>query len=84
MRPLIAILLLLTAAASTAVVLTRSPRRQVFAMSANGLVLSVLFETLCAPDVALAEIVIGGVALPLLFFVVLASARMARSPGSRV
>lgn len=83
MRPLITLLLLFAAAGGTAVVLTRSPRRQVLAMSANGLVLSVLFEVLQAPDVALAEIAIGALALPLMFFVILASVRMERSrPGS--
>jgi energy-converting hydrogenase B subunit D len=72
------LLLLLAAAGGTAVVLTRSPRRQVFAMAANGLILALLFETLQAPDVALAEIVIGAAALPLMFLVILASARMDR------
>jgi len=80
MRILMTLLLLLAAAGGTAVVLTRSPRRQVFAMAANGLILALLFETLQAPDVALAEIVIGAVALPLMFLVILASARMDRAP----
>ena len=75
-----ALLLLLAAAAGAAVVLTRSPPRQVFAMAANGLILAVLFEILQAPDVALAEIVIGAVALPLMFLVILASSRMDRAP----
>ena len=73
------LLLLFAAAGGTAVVLTQSPRRQVLAMLANGLVLSLLFETLQAPDVALAEIVIGALALPLMFFVILARVRMERS-----
>lgn len=80
MKPLIAWLLLLVAAAGTAVVLSRSPQRQVFAMSANGLTLAMLFMALQAPDVAFAEIVVGAVALPLMFFVILASARMDRVP----
>ena len=40
-------------------------------MGANGLILALLFETLQAPDVALAQIIIGTVALPLMFFVIL-------------
>ena len=79
MKALMAVSLLLTAMAGTAVVLSRTPQRQVFAMGANGLILSLLFETLQAPDVALAEIVIGTVALPLMFFIILASTRMDRS-----
>lgn len=83
MKALIAVLLLLAAAAAAAVVLTRSPRRQVFAMAANGLILSLLFEALQAPDVALAEIVVGTAALPLLFLVTLASVRIDRSARAR-
>ena len=76
MKAYITALLLLTAMAGTGVVLSRSPRRQVFAMSANGVILSLLFVGLQAPDAAFAEIVVGAAALPLLFFVVLASTRM--------
>lgn len=76
MKAYITVLLLLTAVAGTGVVLSRSPRRQVFAMSANGVILALLFMGLQAPDAAFAEIVVGATALPLLFFVVLASTRM--------
>ena len=76
MTVLIVLLLLLTAVAGTGVVFAASPRRQVFAMSANGLVLALFFVALQAPDAAFAEIVVGAAALPLLFFVVLASTRM--------
>jgi uncharacterized MnhB-related membrane protein len=79
---LIAALLLLTAVTGGAVALSRVPRRQVFAMSASGFVLSLLFMALQAPDVALSEIAVGTVVLPLLFLVALASIRMDRSaPG---
>jgi len=71
---------LLLAATGTGVVLTRTPRRQVLALSVNGLVLALLFMALQAPDVAFAEIVVGAAAVPLLFLVVLASIRMDRSP----
>ncbi|MBE7209971.1 MAG: DUF4040 domain-containing protein, partial [Gluconacetobacter diazotrophicus] len=59
-----------------AVALTRVPRRQVMAMAANGLALTLLFMVLQAPDVAIAEIAVGSVAIPLLFLVVLASVRV--------
>jgi uncharacterized MnhB-related membrane protein len=61
-------------------VLTRTPLRQVVALSVNGMVLALLFMALQAPDVAFAEIVVGAAAVPLLFLVVLASIRMDRSP----
>jgi len=80
MSALIAALLLLLAGTGTGVVLTRNPRRQVLALSANGLVLAVLFMALQAPDVAFAEITVGAAAVPLLFLVVLASVKMDRSP----
>ncbi len=80
MTILLGLLLMLTAAAGTGVVLSRTPRRQVMAMAVNGLVLSLLFMALQAPDVAFAEIAVGSVALPLLFLVVMASVKMDRKP----
>jgi len=76
----IAILLLLVAAAGAGIVFTRTPRRQVLAISVNGFALALLFMALQAPDVAFAEIAAGGVAVPLLFLTVLASMKMDRSP----
>ena len=80
MSLLISVLLVLAALSGTGVALSRRPRRQVMAMTANGLVLSLLFMALQAPDVAFAEIAVGAGALPLLFLVALASVRMDRSP----
>ena len=76
MSLLLAVLLLLTAAAGAGIALSRSPRRQVLAMAANGVVLSLLFLALQAPDVALAELAVGAAAVPVLFLVVLASIRI--------
>lgn len=78
MRLLVPLLLLMTAASGAGVALSRTPHRQVMAIAANGLVLSLLFMSLQAPDVAFAEIAVGTVALPLLFLVALASVRMER------
>lgn len=69
-------LLGLTALAGLLVVLSRDPKRQVYALCANGLVLSLLFFALQAPDVALSEIAIGTLVTPLLFLVALAAAAM--------
>ena len=80
MSLMIALLLLLAAAAGAGVALSRTPRRQVLAMMANGLVLALLFMVLQAPDVALSELAVGTAAVPLLFLVVLASIRMDRAP----
>ena len=84
MRLLILVTLVLAGLCGAGVVFARTPQRQVFAMGANGLVLSLLFMALQAPDVAFAELIIGAAALPLMFFVVLASTKMNRgSPDSK-
>lgn len=79
MSVLVSLLFLLVGATGTGVALSRVPRRQVMAMAANGLALSLLFMALQAPDVAFAELAVGTAALPLLFLVVLASVRVRRA-----
>ncbi len=76
MAVLLAALLLFAAASGLGVVLTRDPGRQVFALAINGLVLSLLFFALQAPDVALSEFTVGTVAVPLLFLATLAAVRI--------
>lgn len=73
MNWLIGIVLLASAASGFLVVQSRVPRRQVYALCANGLVLAVLFFVLQAPDVAYSEIAVGMVIVPLLFLVTLAA-----------
>jgi energy-converting hydrogenase B subunit D len=58
------VLLVLVAGGGTAVVLTRDPLRQALVAGVFGLLLGVLFFAFQAPDVALSQIVIGGLALP--------------------
>ena len=82
MTVLVAALLLLVAATGLGVVLSRDPRRQVFALAGNGLALSLLFLVLQAPDVALSEIVVGTAATPLLFLAALVAIRIERSRKS--
>ncbi len=53
-------------AGAPAVVTTRDPLRQVVSLSWYGLMLAVLFFAYAAPDVALAQVAVGAVALPLL------------------
>jgi uncharacterized MnhB-related membrane protein len=76
MTPLQIGLYLLTGLAGAAVVLTREPRRQAIMMGFNGLVLALLFMVLQAPDVAYSELAVNTVALPFLFLVTLAAARI--------
>ena len=75
MTPLVVVALLAVAAAGTAVVFTRDPLRQAMVASLFGIVLGILFFVLQAPDVALSEIVVGAVALPLMVLLALAKVR---------
>jgi uncharacterized MnhB-related membrane protein len=50
---------------ATAVVLTRDPVRQAIVLSAYGVTLGILFMVLQAPDVALSQIAVGTVVVPL-------------------
>jgi len=67
-------LLLLIAIAGAAVVRTRDVTNQVLALGFYGLLLALMFFVFQAPDVALSQITVGAVALPLM--VMLAIARM--------
>lgn len=65
-------LLVLVAAGATLVVLTRRPVRQVVMVSGYGLLLTLLFFSLQAPDVALSMLTVGTVLLPLILLLSLA------------
>lgn len=67
--------LLAVAAGGTAVVVTRDPTRQVIVTGFFGLLLGILFFVFQAPDVALSQIVVGGVALPVMVLLTLAKLR---------
>lgn len=64
--------LLLVAVAGAGVVRTRDPLQQSIAVSFYGLTLALLFFLHQAPDVALSQIVVGAVALPLMILLALA------------
>jgi len=70
-----AVALVLVAIAGTAVALTRDPTRQVLVTGFFGLLLTILFLVFQAPDVALSQIVVGGIALPLMVLLTLAKLR---------
>lgn len=63
------------AVTATAVVLTRDPAKQAVGISFYGLVMTLMFFTFQAPDVALSQIVIGAVALPLMILLALTKIR---------
>jgi energy-converting hydrogenase B subunit D len=58
-----------------AVVLSRDPLRQTIVLGAYGLLLAVLFMTFQAPDVALSQIVISMVGLPLMILLAISKIR---------
>jgi len=70
-----AVLLVLVGAAGTFVALAREPLRQAILAGIFGLMLALLFFALQAPDVALSQIVVGGVALPAMVLLALAEVR---------
>lgn len=64
--------LIFLALAGTAVVLTRDPKRQIFVAAIYGGIQTILFYLLQSPDVALSELAVGTVAIPLLVLATLA------------
>jgi energy-converting hydrogenase B subunit D len=76
-------LLVLVAVGGTAVVLVRDPLRQAIVASVYGLLLGLLFFAFQAPDVALSQIVVGSVALPLMIVLTLAKLNRLRGPDQR-
>lgn len=70
-----ATLLILVGAGGLAVVLTREPLHQALVVGAYGLLIALLFFVFQAPDVALSQIVVSTVALPLMILLALAKVR---------
>ena len=75
MKPLQAALFVLIAVGGTGVVLMRDPLRQALLVGVYGLLLALLFFVLQAPDVALSQIVVSTVALPVMILLALAKIR---------
>ncbi|CNF15526.1 MnhA multicomponent sodium ion:proton antiporter [Mycobacterium tuberculosis] len=78
---LIVAALALAALMATAVVLTRDTVRQAIALSGYGMVLGLLFLILQAPDVAMSQIGVGTVLLPLIVVLALHATRRHRDGG---
>lgn len=75
MTVLQAAILVFVAAGGTSVVLTRDPAAQAIVVSFYGLLLAVMFFIFQAPDVALSQVVVGAVALPLMIMLAIARVR---------
>ncbi len=76
-----AVVLAMIAAGGLAVVLTREPLHQAIVVSFYGILLALMFFVYQAPDVALSQIAIGTVALPLMILLALAKMRRRRERG---
>ena len=76
LAPLQLCALVLVAASGLGVVLTREPLAQAIAVSFYGLLLALLFVLYQAPDVALSQLGVGAVALPLMILLALAKIRL--------
>jgi energy-converting hydrogenase B subunit D len=72
MEALRVVLLVLLALGGLAVVLTREPLKQALVLGVYGLLLALLFFVLQAPDVALSQIVVSTVGLPVMILLALA------------
>jgi uncharacterized MnhB-related membrane protein len=71
MTVLIAALFTLVAIGAVCVVFTDKPARQAVTLSAFGLLLSLLFMLVAAPDVALSQIGVGTAVVPLMVLLAL-------------
>lgn len=78
---LITVMLLVTAAVAALVVATTDNLQQIIGLSLYGLCLTLFFFLLQAPDVALAQLGVGTIALPLI--VLLAMSKLRRRGGPK-
>lgn len=67
--------LVVVLASAVAVVVLRNLNGAVMALSAMGTVMALLFVVLGAPDVAQSEIVVGAIALPVLYLLAIGKIR---------
>jgi energy-converting hydrogenase B subunit D len=67
--------LVLVAGGATLVVRTRDRVRLVLVLSVYGMLLAILFFAFQAPDVALSELTVGAIALPLILLLAIAKVR---------
>lgn len=75
-------LLLLMAISGAAVVTTRDTTRQVITLSFYGILTALVFFFFQAPDVALSQITVGAVALPLMVMLAISRMRLRKQAGT--
>lgn len=75
MSTLQVVVLVLVAAGALAVVRTTDRTKLVLMLSAYGMLLAVLFFVVQAPDVALSELTVGAIALPIVLLLAIAKVR---------
>lgn len=68
-------LFLLVAVGGSITLFVRDPKRQILFFSLYGLLSSILFLAIESPDVALSELAVGVVALPLMLLIALTNVR---------
>jgi uncharacterized MnhB-related membrane protein len=76
-------ILSLVAVGAAGVVRTREPLSQALALGFYGLLLTVMFFSFQAPDVALSQLVVGAVVSPLMILLTLSRIRRAAPPSKR-
>ncbi len=72
MTVLLVTIYVLVAAGGAAVVLARDVQKQAMVLSFYGMLLTILFLVLQAPDVALSELAVGAAGLPLILMAAVA------------
>jgi energy-converting hydrogenase B subunit D len=72
---LLFVVLALLALSGLVTVIIRDPVRQAIALGVFGLLEALMFFVVQAPDVALSEIVVSGIALPAMLFLAMAKIR---------
>jgi energy-converting hydrogenase B subunit D len=75
MSILLVIALLLVAITGTAVIIVHNTVRQAILLGLFGFLLAVLFILFHAPDVAMAQAVVGGIIIPLLVLLAISKTR---------
>lgn len=78
-----AAMLLLVAISGLAVVRTRDVTEQVIALGFYGIVMALVFFFFQAPDVALSQITVGAVALPLMVMLAISRMKFRRAVKSK-
>jgi uncharacterized MnhB-related membrane protein len=78
LAPLQALVFVMAALAATAVVFTRRPLRQIVVNGVYGLVLTIVFFVLQAPDVALSMLVVSTIAYPVVVLAAIVRVRARR------